>query len=135
MDLRALADELTDDPLGRGYGGMGNAAAATDLNIVYRTRQLASLDGAVVYDQVDDTEFQALATDALRAEVWNITHLGANIPVGSTSKARARFIAIFGGGSTTITNLLATITQNISRATELGLGNVRTGDAEKARAL
>ena len=33
-----LSDELANDPLGRGYAGMTDAQAATDLNTVYRTR-------------------------------------------------------------------------------------------------
>ena len=36
VDLVALNAELTTDPLVRGYAGMGNAAAADDLNTFYR---------------------------------------------------------------------------------------------------
>lgn len=36
MDYVALINELTTDPLTRGYSGMTDAQAATDLNTVYR---------------------------------------------------------------------------------------------------
>ena len=68
-----------------------------------------------------------------QAEVWDIVHLGANIPVGVGSKARDRFVALFGGGSDTITALQATLTENISRGVELGLGVIAEGHVTKAR--
>ena len=132
MDLVVLADELSTDPLARGYAGMTDLEAANDLNTVYRTRELEMLDGGTVYDQVDNTEFTALDA-AGQAEVWDIVHLGANIPVGVGSKARDRFVALFGGGSDTITALQATLTENISRGVELGLGVIAEGHVTKAR--
>ena len=133
MDIVKLRNEITTDPLGRGYSGMSDAAVAADLNTVYRTSMLDALDGATIYEQVDIAEFLSL-TSAQQAEVWNIAHLGASIRVGAGSKARARFLSLFGGGSTTISNLLAAITQSISRAQELGLGTVYPGHVYRARA-
>lgn len=136
MNYAVLAAELTGDPLTRGYSGMTDAEAAADLNTVYRTRQLERLDPADAYDVVDVSEFLAL-TDAQRDEIWNIVHLGtaAGILVTAGSRARARFIAIFGAGSDTIAALLALITEDISRGGELGLGYVKPGHVTKARAL
>ena len=132
MNYTILRNELADDPLGRGYSGMTDLEAANDLNSQYRTRTLDNLDGGTVYDQVDVAEFTALTAED-KEEVWAIVHLGANIPVYSGSKARDRFISIFGGGSTTISNLQAIITVSISRSQELGLGTVSEGDVYKAR--
>lgn len=132
MNFAVLTAEITGDPLGRGYSGMSDKAVANDLNTTYRTRVLDVLNGGAVYEQVDVSEFAGL-TDAQRAEVWDIVHLGASIPVGPGSKARSRFVSIFGGGSTTISNLAAATTQSISRAEELGLPAVREGDVIKAR--
>ncbi|NIQ89663.1 MAG: hypothetical protein GWN93_11675 [Deltaproteobacteria bacterium] len=134
MDYRILANELITDPLGRGYSTMTDKEAAADMNTLYRTRELDILSGGVVYDAVDIPEFQALSTSG-KAEVWNISHLGAEIPVGPTSKARSRFITLFGAQSDTISNLQDIITIAISRGEELGWGIVKTGDIEKARAL
>ncbi len=134
MDYRILANELNTDPLGRGYSAMTDKEAAADMNTLYRTRELDVLSGGVVYDAVDIPEFQALG-EPEKAEVWNITGLGAEVLVGPGSKARDRFVSIFGAGSDTIANLLDIITIAISRGEELGWGTVKTGDIEKARAL
>lgn len=131
MDIVKLRNEMAD-PLGRGYAGMSDAEVAADLNTVYRTSTLDTLDGAAVYEQVDITEFLAL-TSTQQSEVWNIVHLGAGIRVAAGSRARSRFIALFGAGSTTISNLLAAITQSISRTQELGLGRARPGHVYEAR--
>ena len=137
MNLQTLRTELNNDPLGRGYAGMTDEGAADDLNTVYRTRQKANLSGAEVYEQVDNTEFLAL-TAAEQAEVWDIVHLsgeGSGISITPGSKARTRFVALFGGGSATIVDILAYITEDISRGIELGIGIVTTGSVQKARAL
>ena len=133
MNLIVLATELETDPLERGYAAMTDAEAAADLNTVYRTRMLDTLSGGVVYDQLDDTEFLAL-TEGEQAKVWDIVHLGAEIRVGPGSKARGELVGTFGAQSTTISNLLGEITVNISRAAELGLGIVKPGYVQKARA-
>lgn len=134
MDYQALYTELSTDPLSRGYASMSALEAANDLNTVYRTRQLTTMSGAQIYEQVDITEFGNL-TDVQRQEVWDIVHLGEAINVAAGSKARTRFIALFGAGSDTITALAAELTEDISRAAELGLGIVTQGDVEAARAL
>jgi len=137
MDYQILRDELDSDPLVRGYAGMTDGGAANDLNTVYRTRQKPNLSGAEAYEQVDNAEFLALTADE-QAEVWDIVHLsgeGSGISIASGSKARTRFIALFGGGSATIVDLLAYITENISRGVEIGIGTVTEGAVQKARAL
>lgn len=132
--LLTLYTELSTDPLARGYSGMTPEEAADDLNTLTTTRELEKLSGGEVYEQVDITEFQGLTADQ-QTEVWNIVHLGAVIDVTPGSKARARFVSLFGGVSATITNLQDYITENISRAEELGLGIVTQGDVEAALAL
>jgi len=136
MDYVVLYDELTEDPLTRGYAALSDAQAAADLNTVYRTRQLERLDGADVYDVMDQTEWLALTT-VQQEEIRDIMHIGttAGHLVTPGARARARFITIFGGGSATITALLASITEDISRGVELGLGHVKPGHVTKARAL
>lgn len=132
--LSQLADEINTDPLGRGYSGMTDEEVTADLNTVYRTITIGLLDGAEVYEAIDVTEYQALTSEN-KAEVWNIVHLGPSIAVGVGTKARSRFISLFGGGSTTMGNLLARVTKNVSRAEELGLGRVvLEGHVTKARA-
>lgn len=135
MDIQALKNELTSDPLTRGYAGMSDQEAADDLNAVYRTRQDERIDQADVYNSVDASEFQALAAGE-KQEVWDIVHVGGALGlwVRPGDLARDRFITIFGAGSQTITDLQALITHDISRADELGLGKVSASDVGEARA-
>lgn len=111
-----LKDEVTNDPLGRGYAGMDDVAAADDLNTAYRTRNRATMTASEVYNAIDQTEWAALTADQ-RQELWNILHLGEVNPFGLEA---ARFQSIFGAGAT-LTVLQAARLESITRAQELGL--------------
>ena len=136
MDYQTLHDELINDPLGRGYSGMTDSEAADDLNTVYRTITLERLDPADVYEAIDQADWTGLTTSE-QSEITDILHIGTVNGLLATpgSRARTRFVAIFGGQSQTITNLLDIMTRDISRGQELGIGYVKAGDVQKARAL
>ena len=136
MDYVILHSELTTDPLTRGYSTMSDAQAAADLNTAYRTRTLERLDQADVYNAVVVAEFTALNADS-KQEVWNIIHVGGatGLWVRPGDTARTRLISIFSAASATIQALAALLTQDITRAQELGLGTVKPGHVTKARAL
>lgn len=129
MNLAILTAELTDDPLSRGYAAMSDAAAATDLNAVYRTRNKSSMTGSEILNAVNAGEWTAL-NDVQRQTVWNILHLGTLNPFGVEATL---MIAVFEAGSATITALADARKENISRAAELGLGFVSPGHVENAR--
>lgn len=129
MDYGILKSELATDPEGRGYSGMTDAEAATDLNTEYRERDRTSMTGSEVFNAVDMTEWNAL-TDIQRQTVWNVIHLGTLNPFGREATLLTN---VFGGGSATITALAAARKESISRATELGLGFIAPGDVENAR--
>jgi len=131
--MNILHDELINDPLARGYAEMTDEEAADDLNTVYRTITRSTMDSAEIYERLDVAEFQA-KTDAQKVYVRDVLNLGANVRVGPGSKARTVMINIFGAGSNTIANLAVALDQNVSRATELGLGSVTPGDVTAARA-
>ena len=135
MDYAVLAAELGGDPLSRGYAAMTDAEAAADLNMLYRTRQSERADPADAYNVIDQSEWSALAA-AQQQEIAAILQIGTALGhlVTPGSRVRQRFIAIFGAGSDTIAALLDLITVDISRAEELGLGAVKPGHVEKARA-
>lgn len=136
MNYIILHNELATDPLSRGYSAMSDAEAATDLNTIYCTRTVERLDQADVYNAVVSSEFTALSTDQKR-EVWDIVQVGGvgGLWVRPGDTARTRFISIFGVESDTISALAALLTEDISRAAELGLGIVKPGHVAKARAL
>lgn len=131
-NIQLLATELTSDPLVRGYSGMSDEAAADSLNTIDRDQNRSSISGDAAFDATDSTEFAALS--AHKQQLWLAWCGRSDIdPFGSANVAFVQWI--FGGGATTITNLVALRKQQVSRATELGIGFVRTGDVSQARAL
>jgi hypothetical protein len=133
-NIDVLRDELTNDPLARGYAGMTAQQAADSLNTVNRTQNKTTLTGAEIYEAMDIAEFQA-KTAGQQTFVRDIIGLGGNVSVGTGTKARAVLLSIFGGGSTTISALAAAIAlPSISRAAELGLPRVGAHHVTEARA-
>ena len=131
MDLAVLKTELTDDPLTRGYSGMSDEAAAADLLTAYRTRNMTSMSGDVIFQQTDSAEFAAL-TD-IKKQLW-MAFCGRD-SINPVHAANVAFVQwVFGVGSDTVSSLAAARVENITRAAELGLGAVRAGDVQRARA-
>lgn len=126
-----LKAELDSDPLARGYAGMTDAEVAASLNTPDRSRGRATMSGSEILNEVDPTEWAA-KTDAQKQLVWDICHLGNVNPFGIEANL---MVDVFGGGSATITALAAARVETITRAQELGLGVVREGTVQQARAL
>ena len=131
MDIAALKAELIAGHPDAGPYDADAAVAAGQLNAVNRTRPRASMTGSEVINAVDPAEFAALEAGP-KQMVWDIVHLGTVNPWGIEATL---MISIFGAGSATIVALAAARQQAISRAVEIGLGHVRVGDVERARAL
>ena len=134
MDSIVLWEEISTDPLERGYGGMSDAKVTTDMNTLYRSQTRDTLDSAEIYERIDVAEFQEKSPDA-KVYVRDILGLGQGIFVGPGSKARTVLLAIFGGSSLTIQVLASALEVPISRAAELGLGTVKPGHVQDARTL
>lgn len=130
-NLVALRTEIDSDPLARGYVGMTDAEVAESLNTANRSRNRSSMTGSEILNEIDATEW-ASRTDAQRQTVWDICHLGTINPFGIEATL---MIGVFGGGSATIAALAAARTETVTRAQELGLGVVREGTVQQARAL
>lgn len=131
MNLQVLKTELDGDPLVRGYSGMTDQEAADDLNTVYRQRNRAQVSGANAYDLTDSTEYDAL-TDAKKSQWLSLCAIESVDPFGPAVGA---VIDIFGGASTTVSNLQSYRVESISRAIELGLGEVTPQHVKDARAI
>ena len=131
MDIAALKAELIAGHPDAGPYDADAAVAAGQLNAVNRTRPRASMTGSEVINAVDPAAFGALEAGPEQM-VWDIVHLGTVNPFGIEATL---MISIFGAGSATIVALAAARQQAISRAVEIGLGHVRVGDVERARAL
>jgi len=125
-----LASELTNDPINRGYAGMSNAQVVDSLrNLKDRTRIRARMDSSEVFQAIDIAEFTA-KTDRQQANIMAILGFGSVNPQG---KEAAYFQSVFGGGSVTITALIAARQESISRSVELGIPNVYEPDVAAVR--
>ena len=132
MNYEILSNEITDDPLARGYSGMTDQEIAGSLNdTIDRERNKPSLTGSEVMNAIDKTEFQGLVA-ADEATVWNILHLEAINPFGIEKDI---MVDLFGVDSDTIASLALIRVEAISRAVELVLGTVKYGDVVQARSM
>lgn len=119
-DIDALAAELANDPLGRGYSGMTDQQVADDLNTAYREIIRSNLSGSTIFNAIDPTEFGGLS-DQQKQFVRDVFSLGDAVNVGEGTNARTVLLNAFGPGTTTRDNLVAAVTVNITRAEELNL--------------
>ena len=127
--MSILSDELTNDPLNRGYAEMNDEEVAININFLDRTFNRPSMTSSEVLNAIDITEWSAL-TDAGQQQIWDVIHMGNINPFGVEATI---FIAVFGNGSDTIKALAAARVENVTRATELGHGFVYPGHVQNAR--
>jgi len=135
MDYVALRAELDDSgghPITGPYS-LDDATAVDELNAVNLTRTKSSVSGADAFQVTDSGEFDVL-TDVARSEWLSLCAID-NVDPSNGTPAAATASRLFGGGSTTLANLIAFRTENISRAVELGFGVIVIGDVQNARAL
>jgi len=126
-----LIDELTNDPLGRGYSGMSAKQAAESLNTANRQVNKTEITGGDLLSATVPSEFSALSADekATWRALWSIWNLQLD-----NANTRGIIQSIFKDGTTTHANLIAFVKESKSRAFELGLGEVTEGMVERARA-
>ena len=127
--MSILSDELTNDPLNRGYAEMNDEEVAININFLDRTFNRPSMTSSEVLNAIDITEWSAL-TDAGQQQIWDVIHMGNINPFGVEATI---FIAVFGNGSDTIAALATIRKENVSRATELGHSFVYPGHIQNAR--
>jgi hypothetical protein len=132
MDYAKLRTELTSDPLTRGYAAMSIQQAADNLNTANRASTVRSIAPGKIVSALVWSEYAALTADQKQV-FWGMVGAGDLDP--NDAKIKAIFAGLFGAGTTTRANLIALATGPlVSRATELGLGEVTAGDVGRARA-
>ncbi len=132
MDIDVLKAELTDDDLERGYSGMTDEEVATSLNnLIDRTRNRTTMSGREVAAEIVDAEYDALS-DAKKNQILSLTSASDIDPFGFAANV---IKGVFTLGSDTLTALVTARVQNISRSVELGLGVIRIGHVQQARAV
>ncbi len=127
----ALSDEITADPLERGYAGMDDAQVAASLNANDRQRNRGSMTALEISANIDKAEWDAL-TDPQRDTVLKILGMGEVDPFGVWVEV---FTSSFPGGGTTLTALSAARVEAISRAEELGLPIIDPAHVADARGI
>lgn len=159
MDLAELQSELTVDPLGRGYAGMDAAQAAASLNTPNRSRFIAisgpallrwAAAGADVANNIPArivriklaseraAPFDGLNFVAQGYAAAAVAAINASMPLSYDDATVRDMIAQLATDGVLTSgeadDLAALGTETISRAAELGLGTVKAGHIEQARA-
>lgn len=131
MNYQILADEITNDPLSRGYSTMTTVQVANDLNNQYRSRNIERLSGDAVFQSTAAAEFVALT--AHKQALW--ISFCSRQSIDAFASANVAFVTfVFGAQSVTANNLADLRIKAVSRADELGLGFVLEEDVAAARA-
>ena len=123
--MSILLDELTNDPLGRGYSGMSDLQVADSLNTANRLLGRKSISGPELFGYTEFTEYEILS-DAKKDQWLGLCGIDT-----VTSNAVPLIKDIFPNGSTTWGNIVKTEIK--TRAQELGF-TVNEGDVLQARA-
>ena len=129
-----LKDEIQNDPLARGYLGMTDVEVAESLNTVNREVNKESISASEIFNALDRSEFIALSA-ANKARVDRVMSLGN--PILIQGNVKDELMDVFIAGSQTRANLAAVIKIPVSRAREIGIGNISTprltGDISRIR--
>ena len=128
--MTILSDELTNDPLARGYSTMSDLEAANDLNLVRIEVNRTVMSGSELLGHADALEWN-LRTAEQKSNWLSLCGIDSIDPFGSAVQV---VISVWGAGSVTIGNLQAARVETISRAQQLGI-TVNEGDVNHARAI
>jgi len=129
-NIDIIKEEITNDPLSRGYSGMNDEEVAIDMNTVYREEDVATVEGQDIFEAVVPSEYNAL-TDKQVNLLHAIIGMGSIRVNGSNTKTA--LLAMFGAGTTTRGNLASLQKRDVSRGVELGAGIVKPGNVWEAR--
>lgn len=131
MDLLVLKNELTNDPLARGYSEMSDEQAAISLNTLDRNPNRTDLTGGMLAASIVRSELSAL-TNPDQNYVRSLLPV-ASMPLTNTLKAELN--NIFPSGTQTRANVINLLKRPGSRAEELDLGFVTPSNVADARRL
>lgn len=129
--LDILKTELIAGHPDTGAYDADDALAADQINAINRTQNRTSMTGSEVANAIDIPEFTALSAGDEQL-IWNVIHINDINPFGVEATI---FTNVFGVLSATIAALAAARKTAVSRAVELGLGQVGPGLVAEARRL
>jgi len=132
MDYAVLKAELTAGHPVTGAYSANDATAATEINVVKRTRNVNKLTGDQMFAATDGVQFTGLTEE--QRGLW-LSFCGRE-SIDPFGNANVNFVTwIFGAGTATITALVALRKEDVSRAQELSLGIVNEGHITEARRI
>ena len=131
-----LRTHIDADPDVRGYSGMEDAQVAVSLNTAIKSEDQLSMAGNVVFDFIDETEWDAITADN-QLLITSLCSMSSLDPFGLPAHI---FLDVFGGGSDTIIALNAArqvdVTDAQFYASDIGLSlPIKEGYVFKARAI
>ena len=124
-----MTELLAGHPVTGGYD-VDNEVAAGQLNAINCTQNVESVSGQEIFEAVNQADFIALSAGH-KSLLYAIIGMGTILVNGTNTKAA--LLAMFGAGTPTRANLAALQKQDVSRAVELGLGEVLPGNVEEVR--
>lgn len=131
MTWEVLRAELEGSHPVTGTYSADNKIAASQLNAVNINRNRTSMTGREVADEIADVDYDAL-TEEGKTKILALVASDSLDPFGFGANVMKD---IFGAGSDTLAALALARVETISRAVELGLGEVTPGRVEEARRL
>lgn len=134
MDYQALKAELDSGHPVTGAYNADNALAAAEMNALNVSVQRETISSSIIFESIAETDFDTLTT-AQKEKLQLILGLGDEVQVGPTSRTRAMLLAMFGAGTDTRANLVAAVTETISRSSQLGFTAIDQYKIEYARTL
>jgi len=129
MSHNQLKEELTNDPLARGYSGMTDEQACDSLNTVNRTKPNDFVTGDELFGVTDSVEWEALTEHS--QSLW--MQICSRDSVNPLLPATIAFVTSVFGSSSTLGSLTALQTKEVSRAGELGISEVSVPHVSFAR--
>ena len=115
-----LDTEVNTDPLAVGYSGMTDQQVADSLNAPTGVSAYDPIDAAILWNSILASEWNALNQNQ-QDRVSAILALSGELDVSPGTRAHNVIDSVFGGGSTTMGNLVAKASDAQSRAQNLGL--------------
>lgn len=131
MDLQALKNEITNDPLGRGYANLDDEKIAESLNKADRQPNRETLDSGLFVGSIVAADYAGLTAD----QRDRVRLLATPSLLYVSTHIRNELRNMFPPGSATRNNLTAALMRPGSRAEELGLGRVTPSDVADAKRL
>ena len=138
-DLNALRVELDDGHPDTGAYSLDDATAAVEINVENRAVDRSNVPAPEILAAVAPADYLSVfdpdtGNAVHRLYFEDIMRAGGTVDLDNAN-IRTALTAIFAGKAGTIAALEALHTVTVSRAQELGFGNVREGTVTQARAL